>query len=99
MGGGARGRSAGTTELDSHANMVVIGAQGKIVQKTGRHADVNALSSDVRTLSQVPIVDAAVAYDCSFSGRKLLMVARNDLYVESMDLNQGGRPRLPSNTK
>ena len=31
MGGGARGRSAVTTELDSHANMVVIGAHGMII--------------------------------------------------------------------
>ena len=61
MGGGARGRSAGTTELDSHANMVVIGAQGTIIQKTGRYTDVNAFSSDVGTLSRVPIVDEAVA--------------------------------------
>ena len=84
MGGGARARSAGTTELDSYANMVVIGAQGTIIQKTGRYADVNAFSSDVGTLSRVPIVDAGVAYDCPFSGQTILMVARNDLYVESM---------------
>ena len=87
MGGGARGRSAVTTELELHTNMVVIGAQGTIIQKTGRYADVNAFSSDVCTLSQVPIVDAAVAYDCLFSGRKILMVERNALYVESMDHN------------
>ena len=67
--------------------MVVIGSQGTIIQKTGRYVDVNALSSDVGTLSQVPIVDAAVAYDCPFSGRTILMVARNALYVESMDHN------------
>ena len=87
MGGRARGRSAGTTELYSHVNMVVIGAQGMIIQKTGKYADVNAFSSDVGTLSRVPIVDAAVAYDCPFSGRKILMVARNALYVETMDHN------------
>ena len=67
---GARGRSTGTTELELHANMVVIGAQGTIIQKTGRYADVNEFSSDVCTLSQVPIVDAPVAYDSPFSGRK-----------------------------
>ena len=78
-GGGARGSSAGTTELDSHANMFVIGAQGKIIQKTGRYAGVNAFYSDVGTLSRVPIVDSAVAYDCPFSGRKILMVTRNAL--------------------
>ena len=67
--------------------MVVIGAQGTIIQKTGRYADVNAFSSDVGTLSRVTIVDAAVAYDCPFSGRTILMVAINALYVESMDHN------------
>ena len=86
-GGGARGRSAGTKELDSHPKMVVIGAQGTIIQKTGRYADVNAFYSDVGTLSRVPIVDAAVAYDCPFSGRTILMVARNALYVESIEHN------------
>ena len=84
-GGGGRGRSAGTTELDSQANMVVIGAQRKIIQKTGRYADVNAFSLDVETMSRVPIVDAAIAYYCPFSGRTILMVASNALYVESMD--------------
>ena len=67
--------------------MVVIGAQGTIIQKTGRYADVNEFSSDIGTLSRVPIVDAAVAYDCPFSGRIILMVARNALYIESMDHN------------
>ena len=86
-GGRVRGRRAGTTELDSHANMVVIGSQGTIIHKTGRYEDVNVFSSDVGTMSRVHIVDAAVAYDCPFSGRKILMVARNALYVESMDHN------------
>ena len=86
-GGGERGRSAGTTELVSHSNMVVIGAQGTIIQKKGRYADVNAFSSDVGKFSRVPIVDAAIAYDCPFSGRKILMFVRNALYVESMDHN------------
>ena len=67
--------------------MVVIGAQGTIIQQTGRYTDVNALSSDVGTMSRVPIVDAAVAYDCPFSGQTILMVARNAMYVESMEHN------------
>ena len=79
MVGGARGRSAGTTELDSHANMVVIDAQGTIIQKTGRYTDVNVFSLDIGTMSRVPIVDAAVAYDCPLSGQTILMVARNTL--------------------
>ena len=53
--GGAKGRSVGTTELDSHANMVVIGAHGTIIQKTGRYVDVNSFSSEVGTMSRVPL--------------------------------------------
>ena len=53
----------GTTELDSYANMVVIGAQGTIIQKTGKYADVNGFSSDVGTMLRVSIVDAVLAYD------------------------------------
>ena len=53
---------AGTTELDSHANMVVIGAQGTIIQNTGKYADVNGFSPDVGTMSRVPIVDAVLGY-------------------------------------
>ena len=52
----AKGRRAGTTELDSHANMVVIGAQGTIIQKTGRYADVNAFSSDVGKCQGYPLL-------------------------------------------
>ena len=74
----------GTTELDSHANMVVIGAQGTIIQKTGKYADVNGFSYDVGTISRIPIVDAAMAYDCPISGKMTLLVARNVLFVQSM---------------
>ena len=36
------GWSAGTTEIDSHENMVVIGLQVTTVQDTGKFSDVNA---------------------------------------------------------
>ena len=55
--------------MDLHANMVVIGAQGTIIHKTGKYADVNGFSSDVGTMSRVPIVDAVLAYNCPISGK------------------------------
>ena len=66
----------GTTELDLHANMVVIGAQGTIIQNTGKYADVNGFSPDVGTMSRVPIVNAVLGYDCPISGKTTLLVAR-----------------------
>ena len=67
--------------------MVVIGAQGTIIQKTGKYANVTGFSYDVGTMSRVPIVDAVLAYDCPIYGKTTLLVARNALFVESMDHN------------
>ena len=80
-------RGTGTTKLDSHANMVVIGAQGAIIKNMGNYADVNGFSPDVGTMSRVPIVDAVLGYDCPIYGKTTLLVARNALFVESMDHN------------
>ena len=48
-------------ELDSHANMPVVG-KGAHVEYTGRTADVNAFSPQYDT-AQLPIVDAVIQYD------------------------------------
>ena len=73
--------------MDTHDNMVVIGAQGTIIQKTVKYTDVNRFSSDIGTMSRVPIVDAVLAYDCPIYGKTTLLVARNALFVQSMDHN------------
>ena len=67
--------------------MVVIGVQGTIIQKTVKYADVNEFSSDVGTISRVPIIDAVLAYDCPIYGKKTLLVSRNALFVRSMNYN------------
>ena len=77
----------GTTELDLHANMVVIGAQGTIIHKTGKYTDVNEFSSEVGTMSRVPIFDAVLAYDCPIYGKITLLVSRNVMFVQSMNHN------------
>ena len=77
----------GTTELDLHANMVVIGAQGTIIQKTGKYADVNVFSYDLGTMSRVPIDNAVLAYNCPIYRKRTLLVARNALFVQSMNHN------------
>ena len=86
-GGEQGGWSMGTTEMDSHANMVVFGNQGTIIQNTGKFSDVNAFAEDVGMISRVPIVDSVIDYDCPYSGEVLLLVARNTLFVLSMDHN------------
>jgi hypothetical protein len=76
------------TELDSHANMPVVGRHGTyIISDTGRIADVNPFTPDYDSM-QVPIVDAAVQYDCAYDGQSyIMMVIRNALHVPLMKNN------------
>ncbi len=51
------------TQLDSHANMVVVDNQSTVFGHSGQSADVWPFSNDCSKLTSVPIVDAAIAYD------------------------------------
>ena len=51
------------TELDSHANMVVVGQNATIFDTTGKTCTVNSFSESAGKIEHVPIVDAVVAYD------------------------------------
>ena len=74
-------------ELDSHANMVVIGKQAFVFSHSGKYADVQAFAKEVKVLSEVPIVDDVIAYDCKSSGETYLLVVINALCVPTMDIN------------
>jgi hypothetical protein len=74
------------TELDSHANMPVVGKCSFIISDTGRVADVKAYTPDYDSM-QIRIVDAAVKYECPYSGRIYILVIRNALHVPSMQSN------------
>ena len=53
--------SESTTELDSHANTIVLGNQVLVIQDTGKSTEVNVFSSDLQGMPKVPVVDAVVA--------------------------------------
>ena len=74
------------TELDSHANMPVVGRHAFIISDTVRVADVNAFSPDYEPM-QLPIVDAAIQYDCPFDGESYILVIQNALHVPSLKNN------------
>ena len=76
-----------TTQLDSHANMIVVGRQATVFGSSGKHADVRPFSNNCSKLEAVPIVDAAIAYDCPYSMKTYLLTVRNALHVESMPHN------------
>ena len=75
------------TDLDSHANMVVVGKHCKILDRTGEKVDVSPFTPDYTPLEQVEVVDAALEYECQFTGKVHLLIVRNALHVPSMENN------------
>ena len=69
------------TELDSHANIVVIGSESFIFESTARTCSVTLFHPKLGVSSKVPIVDGAICYDCPYSGESYILIIRNALYL------------------
>ena len=83
----ANDNKSSTLELDSHANMLVVGANATVIQETGHSADVNAFTDGVSQMKRVPIKDMVVAYDCPYQHKAFLLIFKNALHVSSMSYN------------
>ena len=70
-----------TYELDSHANMIVLGKQAFVFNHTGQYENVKVFSEDAGGIPKVPIVDAVISYYCPHSGGTRLLIERNYLCV------------------
>ena len=75
-----------TTELDSHANMVVMGKYCEILEDTGKVIDVTPFTPDYEPKT-TKIVDAAIKYVSEYNGKEYVLVFRNSLYFPSMNHN------------
>ena len=62
------------TELDSHANIIVLDRQALIINHTGQSAEVKTFSIDVKGMSKFPIVDTVVPYDCTNTKNTYLLL-------------------------
>ena len=71
------------TDLDSLANMPVVGMHSTVISDTGRIADVSPYTPDYKSM-QVKIVDAAVKYECPYTGQEYALIIWNALHVPSM---------------
>ena len=78
------GDSDSALESDSHADSPVVGKRAYILRRTGREVNVSGFSDQLGSPLTVPIVDAAVMYDCAYTGKSYLMVIRNALYLQQM---------------
>ena len=75
------------SELDSHANMIVMGSECFVFEWSGQTCQVNPFAKSIGSLSNVPIVDAAIAYDCPYSHQTYILLCRNSLYIPEMREN------------
>ena len=75
------------TELDSHADSPVVGKYARILEDTGRRATVTGFTSDLGKPMSVPVVNAAVAYDCELTGETHILVLCNALHFQRMENN------------
>jgi hypothetical protein len=80
------GMGESRTELDSHANMPVVGRKTYIISDTGRIADVIPFTPDYDSM-RISIVGDAVWYECPYDGQAYIFVIRNALSVPSMRNN------------
>ena len=83
--GAYSGQSA--TELDSHANMSVAGANVSVISKSGLVATVTPFLGELPPLDDVEIGDVAMAYDHPRTGITYILVMRNALLIPTMDHN------------
>ena len=74
------------SELDSHANMYVVGRHAYIINQTGKSVDVNPFTPDYNPI-KVKMVNALVQYDCPYNGTTHLLLLRDALHVPSMPNN------------
>ena len=73
-------------ELDSNANMPVVGKYEYFTSDTAQIADVNPFKPDYQPM-QIFIVDDAIQYDCPYSSVSYILVIRNALHIPSMIIN------------
>ena len=77
------------TELDSHANMIVVGAdvEIEIFDDTRKTCTVKSFSESAGRLENIRIVDAVMAYDCPYRAKTHLLLMRNTLHVPELLVN------------
>ena len=66
--------------------MPVIGKNAYILSKIGETVDVAPFTPDYKPIS-VELVDAALKYECPYSGELKILIIRTGLYVPSMTHN------------
>ena len=73
-------------ELDSHADSPVVGSKALNVRTHDIKVRVKGFTPALG-LKTVDVVDAAIAYECDFTGKVLIRIIRNGLHLKEMEHN------------
>ena len=65
------------SELESHANMVVLGKDCFIFESTGKTCNVEHFNADLGVATNITIVDVALAYECPYTNETYILIIRN----------------------
>ena len=68
-------------ELDSHADSPVVGPEALIIITHDRKVRVNGFTPALGSKT-VDVVNAAIAYECEFTGKVIIMIIRNGLHLK-----------------
>ena len=71
------------TELDSHANMPVVGREALVVEQSRKTVEVSPFTPDYEPIT-VEVVNAIIQYDSPLDGKEYILVIQNALRVPSM---------------
>ena len=80
------GGDSSSLELDSHADSPVVGSKDLIIRTHDGKVRVNVFTPELGSKT-VDVVDAAIAYECEFTGKMLIMIIRNVLHLIEMKHN------------
>lgn len=72
--------------MDSHADSPVVGSEALIIRTHDKKVKVNGFTKSLGTKT-VDVVDAALAYECEFTGNIYILIVRNALYFKEMGHN------------
>ena len=65
----------------------MVGKNAIILYKTDMTVNVTSFSDDFGVMPEVPVVHAAVAYDCPITGATTILIINNALYIKEMEQN------------
>ena len=66
------------TELDSHANIPVLGREAMVVEQSGKTVEVSPFTPDYKPI-KVEVVNAMIQYDSPLDGKEYMLVIQNAL--------------------